>query len=443
MKSDFLGATIAISAAIGSNLGVNVQKRSHDKEDAKPKHLRRPYTVRPMWWLGMFLVVFGSLGDLFALGFAPQTLVASLGGGSTIVANVLFAHYWLKQPLYFTDVVGVILVSSGVVVLALSSAEEGKYSVAQLFELMRAPAFIVYVICTSIFVTFLLIRVRRSTSPALRVVDVTEEVRKKELADLEKSVQEAEANTPTDSDATKSQTSEQASPFPSPVVDMSEEKGIIAEEESPSSTKSTAKILVSQKHSLVIDKHLPLYWAAISGTLGAQSVLLAKCVMELINMSFSGENQFIYPGTWILLAGMIACLLSQTHALNKATMSGDTMSTFPVFQAFWIGMSNISGIVYFQQAHSFSATQWIMFPSALMLVMVGIILIAKHEKMGNNVKYSVAMPLQLLQLSSPRQTDIVAQSFLFKELTPQREQGLVEIPLTDDPAVPTPETAEV
>ncbi|KAG9400520.1 NIPA-like protein 3 [Aphanomyces cochlioides] len=443
MKSDFLGATIAISAAIGSNLGVNVQKRSHDKEDTKPKHLRRPYTVRPMWWLGMFLVVFGSLGDLFALGFAPQTLVASLGGGSTIVANVLFAHYWLKQPLYFTDVVGVILVSSGVVVLALSSAEEGKYSVAQLFELMRAPAFIVYVICTSIFVTFLLIRVRRSTSPALRVVDVTEEVRKKELADLEKSVQEAEANTPTDSDATKSQTSEQASPFPSPVVDMSEEKGIIAEEESPSSTKSTAKILVSQKHSLVIDKHLPLYWAAISGTLGAQSVLLAKCVMELINMSFSGENQFIYPGTWILLAGMVACLLSQTHALNKATMSGDTMSTFPVFQAFWIGMSNISGIVYFQQAHSFSATQWIMFPSALMLVMVGIILIAKHEKMGNNVKYSVAMPLQLLQLSSPRQTDIVAQSFLFKELTPQQEQGLVEIPLTDDPAVPTPETAEV
>ncbi|ETV71034.1 hypothetical protein H257_13751 [Aphanomyces astaci] len=438
MKSDFLGATIAISAAIGSNLGVNVQKRSHDQEDAKAKHLQRPYTKRPYWWLGMFLVVFGSLGDLFALGFAPQTLVASLGGGSTIVANVLFAHYWLKQPLYFTDVVGVVLVSTGVVVLALSSSEEGHYEVAQLFEMMRAPAFIVYTICTSIFVSFLVLRVRRSTSPALRVVDVTEEVRKKELADLEKSVQDAETSSTTSATSTlrpsssTSSTEHHMSPFPSPVVDVVEDKCLI-DDDSTTPSSNGGKILVSQKHSLVIDKHLPLYWAAISGTLGAQSVLLAKCVMELINMSFIGENQFIYPGTWILLAGMVACLLSQTHALNKATMCGDTMSAYPVFQAFWIGMSNISGIVFFQQAHNFNATQWIMFPTALVLVMVGILLIAKHEKMGNPVKYSVAMPLQL---SSPRQHDIVAQSFLFKEMTPQQDHGLVEIPLVDD-AIPT------
>ncbi|ETV99070.1 hypothetical protein H310_08501 [Aphanomyces invadans] len=440
MKSDFLGAVLVIAAAVASNLGVNVQKRSHDQEDAKPKEQQRSYARRPFWWIGMFLVVFGSLGDLFALGFAPQTLVASLGGGSTIVANVLFAHFWLKQPLYFTDVVGVVLVSTGVVVLALSSAEEGHYEVAQLFDMMREPAFIVYVICTSIFLSCLILRVRRSTSPALRVVDVTEEVRKKELADIEKSVQESEVSSTTSATSSVrpssngSSTEHHESPFPSPVHESVEDKGLI-NEKSPNG----GKILVSQKQSLVIDKHLPLYWAAISGTLGAQSVLLGKCVMELINMSFIGENQFIYPGTWILLAGMVVCLLSQTHALNKATMCGDTMSAYPVFQAFWIGMSNISGIVYFQQAHEFNAAQWIMFPSALALVMVGIMLIAKHEKMGNHVKYSVAMPLQL---SSPRQHDIVAQSFLFKEMTPQQDHGLVEIPLMDG-TTPTAVTAAV
>ncbi|OQS05020.1 hypothetical protein THRCLA_02791 [Thraustotheca clavata] len=410
MKSDFLGATIAIAAAIGSNLGVNVQKRSHDQEDQRPKHLRRPYTKRPIWWLGMFMVVFGSLGDLFALGFAPQTLVASLGGGSTIVANVLIARFWLKQQLYFTDMIGVALVSTGVVVLALSSSEEGKYSVNELFVLMQAPGFIVYAILTTVFVASLLLRVRRSTSPALRVVDITDEVRKKELADLEDTIRAAEeANTPA-KESEKVSEGNTASPFPSPVISDVEDKGLLKESPNPT------KILTSQKHTLVIDKHLPLYWAAISGTIGAQSVLLAKCVMELIFMSIEGDNQFHYIGTWILVAGMVASLLTQTHALNKATMAGDTMSTFPVFQAFWIGMSNISGIVFFQQAHSFTSTQWIMFPSALVLVMVGIVLVAKHEKMGNHVKYSVAMPLQL---SSPRQHDIVAQSFLFKELTPQ------------------------
>ncbi|EQC33386.1 hypothetical protein SDRG_08903 [Saprolegnia diclina VS20] len=412
MKSDFLGATIAIAAAIGSNLGVNVQKRSHMQEDERPKHLQRPYTKRPMWWLGMFMVVFGSLGDLFALGFAPQTLVASLGGGSTIVANVLIARFWLKQQLYFTDMIGVALVSTGVVVLALSSSEEGKYTVNELFMLMQAPGFIVYAICTTVFVASLMLRVRRSTSPALRVVDITDEVRKKELADLESNVRSAE-----EASSTKNDTASEGStisPFPSPVLSDVEEKGLLKE----------TKILTSQKHTLVIDKHLPLYWAAISGTIGAQSVLLAKCVMELIFMSLEGDNQFRYIGTWILVAGMVASLLTQTHALNKATMAGDTMSTFPVFQAFWIGMSNISGIVFFQQAHSFTMAQWIMFPSALLLVMVGIVLVAKHEKMGNHVKYSVAMPLQL---SSPRQHDIVAQSFLFKELTPQTSEDRLDV----------------
>ena len=144
-----------------------------------------------------------------------------------------------------------------------------------------------------------------------------------------------------------------------------------------------------------IEKHtyLPLYWAAISGTIGAQSVLLAKCVMELIWATVDGENQFKFFGTYVLLAGMVATLLTQTHALNMATMHGDTMSTFPVFQAFWIGMSNISGIVFFQQAHNFNQTQWIMFPSALVLVMTGIYLISKHEKFGSSVKYSFELAM--------------------------------------------------
>lgn len=49
-----------------------------------------------MLCVGMFLVIFGSLGDFAALGFAPQTLVTPVGG-FTMVANVLFAHFFLKE----------------------------------------------------------------------------------------------------------------------------------------------------------------------------------------------------------------------------------------------------------------------------------------------------------------------------------------------------------
>ena len=42
------------------------------------------------------MVVVGSLGDFAALGFAPQTLVTPVGG-FTMVANVVFARFFLKE----------------------------------------------------------------------------------------------------------------------------------------------------------------------------------------------------------------------------------------------------------------------------------------------------------------------------------------------------------
>ena len=406
MHSVFWGATIAIAAAIASNLGVNVQKRSHNCEGLKSLAMQRPYTRRPMWWFGMALVIFGALADFVALGFAAQTLVASIGGGSTIFANVVFAHYWLKQELYITDIIGVALVTVGVITLACASSEGGHYTIDEIYTLMQAPQFIAYIFITVVFVVALMIRVKRSLVPTLQAPVVETAVESEEP-----SLTQPKNNT--------------FDPFPSPVADNSAFMNSIR---TPRNVAVDLKLSKRRRKdlkenstetletTLVIDPHLPLYWAAISGTVGAQSVLLAKCVMELIFESMRGENQFQYFGTYVLIVAMVLTLLSQTHTLNMACMHGDTMSSFPVFQAFWIGMSNVSGIVFFQQAHTFTATQWVMFPIALVFVMVGIYLIAKHEKMGNFIQYAVAMPSSL---GSPRQHAIVAQLFQFTELTPQ------------------------
>ena len=94
------GAGLAVAASIVSNLGVNIQKYSHLNEAAKPVRERQPYIRRPVWWLGFALVVFGSLGDFTAFGFASQSLVAALGGGATLVANVVTAQCLNNERLY-------------------------------------------------------------------------------------------------------------------------------------------------------------------------------------------------------------------------------------------------------------------------------------------------------------------------------------------------------
>lgn len=446
MKSDFIGGGIAVAASVLSIFGVNLQKYSHDKEELRA--VQRPYTMRPIWWVGMICVVAASLGDFLGLAFAAQTLVASLGGGTTILGNALMSRFWLKQSLYITDIVGVTLVTIGVVVLALASEEdETHYQMDQIYQLMEAAPFILYCFITTAFVMTLYLRVRRSKAPALRLgsqdkdgVDARVEdlqEKKRELAALEaekkKKKSGEEGKEDEDRKGEPQQRSALMSPFPSPIFgdrlslalsprlpgeedDNLEDDEAVAKKLALRGKLDDAEI---EKHTLIIDPKLPLYWAAISGTVGAQSVLLAKCVVEMISSTINGDNQFVYFGTYVLCAGMAATLLTQTHTLNMATMTGDTMSSYPVFQAFWITMSNISGVVFFQHAHNFTQTQWVMFPTALLLVFIGIYLISKHEKFGNRVKYEVAMPISL---SSPRQHDIVAQSFVFRVLTPQRLQ---------------------
>lgn len=99
-QGETFGAALAVVASIISNLGVNIQKYSHADEARAPLHEQRAYVQRPMWWLGLALVIFGSFGDFAAFGFATQSLVAALGGGSTLVANVFTAYFLNRETLY-------------------------------------------------------------------------------------------------------------------------------------------------------------------------------------------------------------------------------------------------------------------------------------------------------------------------------------------------------
>lgn len=52
----------------------------------------------------MAMVVLGAIGDFAAFGMAPQSLATPMGS-FTLVANTLFAHYWLKEPMSKRDII--------------------------------------------------------------------------------------------------------------------------------------------------------------------------------------------------------------------------------------------------------------------------------------------------------------------------------------------------
>lgn len=57
----------------------------------------------------------------------------------------------------------------------------------------------------------------------------------------------------------------------------------------------------------------PLSCAALSGCLGAQSILCAKSVAEMIKESAGGNMQFDRVHSWLIVFGMVFFVFSQIH----------------------------------------------------------------------------------------------------------------------------------
>lgn len=93
----------------------------------------------------------------------------------------------------------------------------------------------------------------------------------------------------------------------------------------------------------------PVCYPALSGVFGAQSVLFAKSVAELIKTTAEGDNQFVKIGTYMIALCMFSCIFLQIHWLASGLQSFDAVFIVPVFQCFFISISIFGGGVYFDE----------------------------------------------------------------------------------------------
>ena len=93
-------------------------------------------------------------------------------------------------------------------------------------------------------------------------------------------------------------------------------------------------------------------YAAAAGIMGAQSVLFAKCTSTLFRTMIAGDGvMFVYPGTYGVLLGLGVTIFFQIRWLNSGLRLFPALYVVPVFQSFWILVSVISGMVFFQEYH--------------------------------------------------------------------------------------------
>ncbi|RHY03671.1 hypothetical protein DYB28_002284 [Aphanomyces astaci] len=94
---------------------LNIPKSQCERQ---PEHDRKPYNTQWRWWLGLFGVAVGSIADFAALTYAAQSVIAPVGA-FTLVANIFFAHYWLRERLGRNDLIGTMLICIGAIMVTV------------------------------------------------------------------------------------------------------------------------------------------------------------------------------------------------------------------------------------------------------------------------------------------------------------------------------------
>lgn len=121
-------------------------------------------------------------------------------------------------------------------------------------------------------------------------------------------------------------------------------------------------------------------YPAASGAIGAQSVLFAKCVCELLVNTVEGNGVlFTYWQSYIVLACMFLCIWLQIKWINEGLVRFDASYTVPVFTSFWILLSVISGMVFYREWVGMTTAQAFLFVLGIFITLGGVIALSKRE----------------------------------------------------------------
>lgn len=303
-----------------------MQKMSANEESALSPGERRPYYLQSTWAIGMGLIVFGSLGDFVSLSLAAQSIVAPIKS-SALVTNLAIANIYLGEELSRTDVYGCCFIVFGSLIsVVFGSRDSPTLRLDDLrVKFYRIP-FIIYVCVVLIWAV--------SCEFYARFIQKKRDLVEQFLEDL--------------------------------YLDDSETEALWK------SLKSNPDYKEAQEDYTPYMKTHSFLYCSLAGTMGGQSLIFVKCVAELCKTTISGENQLIYPLTYVFLLCMAFFIVFQVHFLNRALIISDALFVVPVYQCFFISFSTLGGLVFYEEYASFSLLNWVFSLVGLIFILIGV-----------------------------------------------------------------------
>ena len=147
------------------------------------------------------------------------------------------------------------------------------------------------------------------------------------------------------------------------------------------SSLSASCVLALLRHRLS-PKVQPLAYSISSAAIGAQSVLLAKCLSTLLRATIQqGDNQLKH---WFLYADFVCMVLTQLFWLTRLNIGlgmFDALTIVPTMQICWTLFSLAEGLIFFKEYKNLTSLfQVLIFACCIATIMVGVFMLAPSKR---------------------------------------------------------------
>jgi len=149
-------------------------------------------------------------------------------------------------------------------------------------------------------------------------------------------------------------------------------RGSIDSLQAVEATRTESDVLMQLINPRKVALHAFAY-SYVGGTLGAQSILFGKSVVEMIIPCFKGDlSSLESPAFYLVLVAMICTLLMQLAFLNGALQFHPALLVVPIYQTFWIVVSIIGAGVFFGDFDSLDEQGCLLFGCGVLVTLVGV-----------------------------------------------------------------------
>ncbi|TPX60948.1 hypothetical protein PhCBS80983_g01477 [Powellomyces hirtus] len=139
-------------------------------------------------------------------------------------------------------------------------------------------------------------------------------------------------------------------------------------------------VLLIYKVAPVWGKRNMMVYISICSLVGSVSVMAVKGFGIAMRLTFTGQNQFIYPSTYVFLLTVVGCAMVQMNYFNKALDLFSTNRVTPIYYVFFSTATIIASVLLFKGFELASARDVVSMFCGFLTIFVGVFQLNSHKQ---------------------------------------------------------------